>query len=222
MWKKVGIGLGATLLVAVLVFCFAPIKRVSYTVDERYQTTETYYVTESYTDIETYYEKEPFTTYETYTEREPYNKSVPIDYLITKIEGYNYFWTTGFDARVWIKNTDLKSGTFTVDYNLILEGGAKITKSASKYITIGETDKVEVSYSGGYLSSWTYSVTPPTKTVTDYRDVEKTREVIEYRDVEKTREVTKDRDVPKQRTVWKTRPVTRYKNVSMLEYLTRY
>ena len=222
MWKKLVIGLGSTLLVFLIVFCLVPVKEVSYTVTERYQATETYYVSEPYTDIETYYEKEPFTTYETYTEREPYNNSVPIDYLVTNKEGYNYFFTTGFDARVWIKNTDLKSGAFTVLFNLTLQGGAKTTRSASKYITIGETEKVQVSYSGAYLSSFTYSITPPTKTIIAYRDVQKTREVTEYRDVEKTREVTKYRDVPKQRTVWKTRPATRYKNVSMLEYLTSY
>ncbi len=192
------IGILSVLLFSTIVFCFVPIKQVSYTATESYQATETYY------------EKEPFTTYETYTEREPYSKSVPIDYLVTNTEGYDYFWSAGFDARVWIKNTDLKSGTFTVDYYLTLEGGAQTTKSASKYIAISETEKVEVSYSGAYLASWTYSVTPPTKTITDYRDVEKTREVVEYR------------DVSKQRTVWKERPVTRYKYVSMLEYLTSY
>jgi len=244
--RTVGIILGAVLGTTAIVFCVVPLKTVAYTVDERYQTTETYYVSEPYvvqepytelepyTDIETYYETEPFTTYETYTEREPYNKSVPIDYIVTSKGSYSYFWSTGFDVWVNVKNTDLKSGTFTVVFNLRLEGGAKTTKSASKYIAIGDTEKVEVSYKGAWLSSYTYSITPPTKTVTDYRNVEKTREVVEYRDVEKTREiikyrpvtrykeVTKYRDVPKQRTVWKEKPVRRYKKVSLLEYLTSY
>jgi len=220
-------------IAAILIFV-APLKTVSYTATEKYQTTETYYVKESYTaeepytELETYYEKEPFTTYETYTEREPYNKSIPIDYIVTSKGSYSYFWSTGFDAWVNIKNTDLKSGTFTVVFNLTLKGGAKTTKSASKYIAIGDTEKVQVSYAGAWLSSYTYSITPPTKTVTEYRDVQKTREVVEYRDVQKTREVTKYRtvtkykDVPRQRTVWKERAVIRYKKVSLFEYLRSY
>lgn len=221
--RNIAIILGAVLVIAtIIVVCAVPLKTVSYTVTERYQTTETYYVTEPYTETETYYEKEPFTRTETYTEREPYNKSVPIDYLVTSKGSYTYFWTTGFDAWVYIKNTDLKSGTFTVLFNLTLKGGARTTKSASKYIAIGETEKVQVSYRGAYLSSFTYSVTPPTKTITAYRDVQKTREVIEYRNVQKTREVIKYRDVPKERTVWKERPVRRFKDVSLLEYLIGY
>ena len=200
---------GIVVIAAILIFA-VPFKTVSYTATERYQTTE------SYTETETYYEKEPFTTYETYTEREPYNKSIPIDYIVTSKGSYSYFWSTGFDVWVNIKNTDLKSGTFTVVFNLTLQGGAKTTESASKYIAIGDTEKVEVSYTGAWLSSYTYSITPPTKTVTEYRDVQKTREVVEYRDVEKTR------DVPMQRTVWKDRPVIRYKKVSLFEYLTSY
>lgn len=246
MWRKLAIGLGAALLIFMIVFCTVPLQTVSYAVTEKYQTTETYYVTESYieqesytemvpyTEIETYYETEPFVTYETYTEREPYNKNVPIDYIVTSKGSYSYFWSVGFDAYVYIKNTDLKSGTFSVVFNLTLQGGAETTKSASKYIAIGDTEKVQVSYSGAHLDSFTYSVTPPTKTVTDYRDVEKTREVIEYRQVEKTREVTvlqeeirykdvtKYREVPKQRTVWKERPATHFKKVPLLEYLLHY
>lgn len=238
-------GLGA-LIIAAIVICAIPLKTVSYTVIERYQTTETYYVSEPYTvqepykvqepytETETYYVKEPFTKYETYTEREPYNKSVPIDYIVTSKGSYSYFWSTGFDVWVYIKNTDLKSGTFSVVFNLTLRGGAKITKSASKYIAIGDTEKVQVSYKGAWLSYYTYSITPPTKTVTAYRDVQKTRKVVEYRDVEKRREVTKYRtvtkyeevtkyrDVPRERRVWKERPVTRFKNVSILEYLISY
>ncbi len=221
-WKTVGIILGSLLAAAAIVICAVPLKTVSHVVTEKYQDTETYYVTEPYTVTETYYEEEAFPRTEIYTEREAYNKSVPVDYIVTDKGGYNYFWTVGFDAWVDIKNTDIKSGTFTVSFRLTLEGGALTTKSASKYIAIGDTEKVEVSYRGAYLDTFSYSITPPTKTVPGYRDVQKTREVIEYRDVEKTRQVTKYRDVPKERTVWKERPVTRYKKVSFLEYLTSY
>ena len=209
-WKALAIGLGSALTFLILFFCFASIKEVSYTVDERYQTTETYYVSEAYTV------DEPYTDIETYYETEAYDESVPIDYVVTGEEGYNYFGGGGFYVRVYIKNTDSTSGTFTVIFDLTLEGGVKDTESKSKYIAAGKEEKLTVSYHGASLRSFTYSVTPPTKTVTAYRDVEKTREVIKYRPV------IKYRDVPKERTVWKTRPVTRWKKVSMLEYLRSY
>lgn len=225
MSKIIAIGLGAVVLIAVLVLCLVPIKQVSYTVTESYQTTETYYTSEPYTGIETYYEKEPFLTYETYTEKEPYEDSVPIDYVVIKQEGYNYFGGVGCDVAVYIQNADVVSGTFTVLFTLSLLGSTGTTVSESKYIAAGYTERVITSYKSASLktpSSFTYSITAPTKTVTAYRDVEKIREVTDYRDVEKTREVTKYRDVAEQRTVWKERPVTRYKNVSMLEYLISY
>ena len=208
-WKPLAIGLGSA-LAFLLVFCLAPIKEVSYTVDERYQTTETYYVTEAYTV------EEPYVDIEIYYETESYDKSVPIDYVVTGEEGYNYFGGGGFYVRVYIKNTDSISGTFTVIFDLTLEGGVKDTESKSKYIAAGKTEMLTVSYHGAALRSFTYSITPPTKTVTAYRDVPKTREVIKYQPV------IKYRYVPKERTVWETRPATRWKKVSMLEYLRSY
>lgn len=208
-WKPLAIGLGSA-LAFLLVFCLAPVQVVSYTVDEMYQTTETYYVTEAYTV------EEPYVDIEIYYETEPYDKSVPIDYLVTGEEWYNYFGGGGFYARVYIENTDSISGTFTVVFDLTLEGGVKDTESKSKYIAAGKTEMLTVSYHGAALRSFTYSITPPTKTVTAYRDVPKTREVIKYQPV------IKYRYVPKERTVWETRPATRWKKVSMLEYLRSY
>jgi len=208
-WKPLAIGLGSALAL-LLVFSLAPVQVVSYTVDEEYQTTETYYVTEDYTV------EQPYVDIEIYYETEPYDKSVPIDYVVTGEEGYNYFGGGGFYVRVYIKNTDSISGTFTVVFDLTLEGGVKDTESKSKYIAAGKTEMLTVSYHGAALRSFTYSITPPTKTVTAYRDVPKTREVIKYQPV------IKYRDVPKERTVWKTRPATRWKRVPMLEYLRSY
>ena len=208
-WKPLAIGLGSA-LAFLLVFCLAPVKVVSYTVDEMYQTTETYYVTEAYTV------EEPYVDIEIYYETEPYDKSVPIDYVVTGEEGYNYFGGGGFYVRVYIKNTDSISGTFTVVFDLTLEGGVKDTESKSKYIAAGKTEMLTVSYHGAALRSFTYSITPPTKTVTAYRDVPKTREVIKYQPV------IKYRYVPKERTVWETRLATRWKMVPMLEYLRSY
>jgi len=210
VFKKLAIGLSSVIVIAAIVICAVPLKTVPYQVSVPYQATETYYEKEAYTV------QEPYTRTETYTEREPYNKSVPIDYRVVDTGIYQWFWTTGSDVWVTIRNTDLKSGTFRVDFDLTLKGGAKATRYDSNYIALGDTEEVKVRYSGGYVSSFKYSVTAPTKTVVDYRDVRKTREVTEYRNV------TKYRDVPKQRNVTKTRQETRYKKVSILEYFISY
>ena len=220
-WKPLAIGLGSALAFT-LVFCLAPVKAVSYTTDESYQTTETYYVTEPYIWDEPYADTEPYTEIETYYEKELYEEAVPIDYLVTGEEGYNYFGGEGFYVRVYIKNTDVISGDFTVLFDLTLHGGSKTTESKTKYIAAGKEEKLTVSYHGAALSSFTYTVTPPTRTINTYRYVEKTGEVTKYRPVIKYRQTTAYRCVPEERTVWKTRPVTGWKRVSMLEYLRSY
>lgn len=190
MFKKLTIGLGVVVAIAAIIICAVPLVTVPYVVDVQYEETEIYYETHT----------------ETYTEREPYNKSIPIDYIVTNKGIYDWFWSTGSDVWVTIRNTDIKSGTFNVKFDLTLHGGAKTTKYGSKYIALGDTERVEVKYSGGYVKTFSYSITPPTKTVIDYRDVKKTREIT----------------VPKQRTVIRTRQETRYKEVTVLEYLVSY
>jgi len=204
--KALAIGLGSA-LIFVLVFCLAPIMEVPYTVEERYQDTETYYVDEPYT-VEVSY-----TDTETYYETEPYSKFIPIDYLITYEENYILYGGGGVFIRVDIKNIDSTSGTFTVLFEFTLEPGVKGTESQSKYISAGETEKLTITYRRAGIRSFTYSIIPPEKAVTAYRDVQKTREVIRYK------QVTKYRSIPKERTVWKTRPAIRWKKVSPLEYL---
>jgi len=220
-WKPLAIGLGSA-LAFLLVFCLAPVKWVSYAADETYQATETYYVSEPYTWEEPFVDTEPYTEIETYYEMEPREEAVPIDYVVTGDEGYNYFGGGGFYVRVYIKNTDVIGGDFTVLFDLTLHGGSKTTESKTKYIAAGREEKLTLSYRGAAMSSFTYSITPPTKTATVYREVEKTREVVKYRPVVKYREVTEYRCVPEERTVWKTRPVTGWKRVPMLEYLRSY
>ena len=210
MFKKLAIVFGVAIAIAAIVICAVPLKTVSYAASVPYEDTETYYVQEAYTV------QEPYTRIETYIEREPYNKPVPIDYIVSDTGIYNWFWTTGSDVWVTIKNADVKSGYFYVTFYLTIKGGATTTKLASQYIAIGETKQVKTTYSGGYVASFTYSIIPPTKTVSDFRDVNKTREVTEYRDI------TTYRSVPKQRTMTKTRSETRYKEVSLLDYLLHY
>lgn len=201
---------GVVVLTIVLVAVFVPLFEVPYTVAAKYDATEIYYVSEPYTV------QEPYTQTQTYYEQEPYQISVPIDYVVTEAKYYNWFWNPGCDVWVKIRNTDLMSGTFDVTFRVTLKGGAIITRSGSEYTAIGDTETVMVKYAGDRCSSFTYSVTPPLKTVTDYRTVKKTRQVTGYR------EVVKYRDVAKERTVTRERQETRYKRATILQYLLDY
>ena len=220
MWKPLAIGLGSAVFL-LLVFSFVPIMRVSYVVEEMYQVTETYYVRESYTVQEPYTVMEPYTDIEIYCEEEPCEKYVPIDYSVTGEEGYNYLGGTGCSVEVYIRNTDVIDGTFTVEFHLILRGDKPTTIAKSKYIEAGNTEKVVASYERAALEtphSYTYSITAPTKPNPTYKEVE----VIKYRPGIKYGEVTKYRFVPEEVTVLKTRTVTSYKRVSLLKYLISY
>jgi len=208
MFNKLAIGLGAFIAIAAIVVCAVPLVAVPYAVDVSYEDTETYYIKEEYTVQELY------TGTENYTEREPYNKSVPIDYVVTD-EEISETCTAGTYVWVAIRNTDVKSGSFRVTFRIFIHAVGTSTKNASTYIAAGDTQRVQVNSSVD-VRSFTYSITSPTKTVVDYRDVVKTRQVTEYRDV------TKYRDVPKQRTVTKTRQETRSKKVTLLDYLLHY
>ena len=193
--KRVAVICGIAAAFAALIICLVPLVEVQYT------------------------EREPYTTTETYYEKEPYTESVPIEYRVTDTGIYDWFWSTGSDIWVTIKNTDTKSGYFYVTFSLKTRGGAITSKTASEYIAIGEEKRVQVKHSGDYISTFTYSITPPIKEVTKYRDVTKTREVVKYRKVPKTREVTKYRDVAKTREVIRYRDVPKTKRVTVLEYL---
>jgi hypothetical protein len=49
MVNKLAIGIGAAVLVFVILFCVVPFKQVSYEATEQYQAPETVYVSEPYT-----------------------------------------------------------------------------------------------------------------------------------------------------------------------------
>ena len=219
-WKPLAIGLGSAVFL-LLVFSFAPIMQVSYVVEEMYQARETYYVRESYTVQEPYTVMEPYTDIEIYCEEEPCERYVPIDYSVIGGEGYNYPGGTGCGVELYIKNTDVIGGTFTVEFLLILREGVTTTIAGSKYIAAGSTKRVVASYERAPLKtpySFTYSVIAPKKPNPTYREVE----VIKYRPVTEYRETTKYRFVPEVVTVLKTRTVTGYKRVSLLKYLINY
>ncbi len=215
----------ASLVVILLAFSFLPIMRVPYEVEETYQTTETYYVQDSYTVEESYIVTEYYTDIEIYCDQEPpCQENIPIDYTVISGQGVNYFEFDGRPAcRVGlvIENTDARGGIFTVESLITLRGDLTTTISASKYIDAGDTKTITAYYHGEALktlSSFTYSITAPTKDNPSYREEEvtKEREVIEYG------EVTKYEYTPVEVTVLKTRTVTDYKRVSLLDYLISY
>lgn len=219
-WKPLAIGLGS-LVFLLLIFIFLPVMRVSYMAEETYEATETYYVRESYTALEPYTVMEPYTEIEIYCNGEPCEQYIPIDYSVIGGEAYNYIDGSGCHIELYIQNTDVIGGTFSVEFLIILQTGGTTTISSSKYIEAGEIGTVAASYEGEPLKtrhSYTYSVIAPTKLNPEYEEVE----VINYRPVTEYRETTKYVYVPEEVTVLKTRTVTRYKRVSSLEYLTSY
>jgi len=219
-WKPLAMSLGPVVFL-LLVFSFVPIKQVSYEVEETYQAKETYYVRESYTVQEPYTVLEPYTDIEVYCEEEPCEKYIPIDYLVVGGQAYNYYGGRGCGIELYIKNTDVISGTFTVEFLLTLLGDVTTTIAGSQYIEAGSTQRVIVTYEPAPLKtlySFTYSVIAPKKPNPTYSE----EEVTKYREVTEYGEVTKYRYVPTELTVLKTRTVTGYKRVSLLEYLISY
>ena len=219
-WKLLVIGIGSAVII-LLICSFVPIMRVSYAVEETYSVTETYYVKETYTELESYTVMEPYTEIEIQCEEEPCQQYIPIDYLVISEEGYNYPGGLGCSIELYIQNTDLIGGDFTVEFHLTLLWEPPTTVTKSKYIEAGSTERIVASYDGAPLEtphSYTYSISAPTKLNPTYREVEVTkyREVIEYG------EVTKERYVPEEVEALKTRTVINYKRVSLFSYLISY
>ena len=167
---------------------------------------------------------EPYTAIEAYCDEEPCQRYIPIDHSVISGEGYNYYDYKAdpvCSVEVYIENTDIVSGIFTVEFVLTLHGDATTTISGTKYIEAGNTRKVVATYLGGFLVnsySFVFCVTAPTKANPTYREAEVTR----YQEVTKYGEVTKEEYVPVELTVVKTRTATAYKRVSPLEYLLHY
>lgn len=151
--------------------------------------------TEPYEDIETYYVNEPYDATETYYVTEPYIDYVALQYwgFGSGASNYPLFWT-GCDVWVTVKNTDDASGYFWVTFTITTLGGGTESKRDTHFLTSGEEHKFEVSFPD-YFASYSYTVEPPTKEVTKYRDVAKQRTVTKYHDVAKQRTVTKYRTV---------------------------
>jgi hypothetical protein len=184
------LGVSAVVVAALLIIFLAPVVPAKYIEKEPYAANETYV------------EQEPYIANETYYEAQPYVTTAPLSYTVAGTAVQGVAGQIASDCVVIINNTDSNSGTFTVAYYLVTMGGATTTRYASQFIPGGTQQGVWLRYTGDYIRSFTYSITPPTKQVIQYYNVQKTREVTVYRDVQKTREVVLYRDVEK--TKWVT------------------
>lgn len=197
---KIGIAVGAVVVVLALVVCLVPLMTVAYE------------VTVDYEDIETYYEDEP------YEETETYSETVPLDYEVVESEGHAEGITAVFS--VVLRNEDDITGVFIVDFFVVYDctfikpGSILVTSipfSQKRILYLESNDTGTATYSVNNphpvdcdVDSWSYDVTSSTK------------------EVEKERTVTKYRQVEKQRTVIKQRQETRYKKVTLLNYLFNF
>ncbi|HUU88111.1 MAG TPA: hypothetical protein VMX17_10210 [Candidatus Glassbacteria bacterium] len=226
--KKSGINkIYVIIIVALIIFAIIPTSvTVPYKKLEKYQ--------ESYTEQETYevqvpYDVQlskqvqvPYDDIEYYTESEPYIDIVPISFSIVEARYDNYFLTPPSYVWVTIKNGDTTSGTFSVKFDITTVGGATITKYANEYILSGEEKQVKASLDDK-VKTYQYYVTPPTKEVTKYHDVQKSRTVTKYRQETQYFTETQYSTETSTRDVTKTRPAERYvtdlkqKNVLMIQ-----
>lgn len=229
-WKRIGMTLGAAVIVAALIIFVPPVMVTPSGVRECHGATETYYETEPYETSGAYIEKEPYVTTEaysaqepyvvaeTYYETQPYSGTASIDYMVTGKGMGNWYLGTGSDCWITIKNADIWSGYFYVAFNLVTARGTRTTHFASDYLPAGQEKQIRTSLSGDYVASFTYSITPPIKQVTINQQLAKTRPTVEYRSVEKTRPAIAYRDVTKSKPtveyhdVEKTREVVRYRD----------
>lgn len=220
---KLVIGIVIAAIIA-LVAGFVPIMEVPYTETVQYQDTETYYEDEPYEDIETYYVDEPYEVTETYTEAAPlsYEATSYVKEGIIK-ERYETIIpglppmsgekeVSIHEAWVDVKNTDDIAGSFTIHFSGITPLWG-MTQLLTKKLDISPGEVKTAVCPAEYIGTWSYNVTPSTKTI------EKERTVTKYRQVEKERPITKYRQVEEERTVTKERLETHYKKVPIFEYL---
>ncbi len=161
----------AILAVVAAVLSTAPLKSVTYSESVPYTTIETYYVTESSTE------------------------EVPLSYTVIDTKISNFYWRFASDCTVTIKNTDIDSGYFRIEFNLVTQAtdtspSKTVTKAAWQFLAPGKQADVTVRHEGDYIDSFTYSITPPTREVTTSWQVPRTREIVNYEEVVKTKKVT--------------------------------
>jgi len=148
-------------LIVAIVICFIPLIQVSYSVDERYQATETY----------------------------PVQVDKPLNYRETRAyngEKWNLSLGAYAECSVSIENIDTVPGTFVVDFTFTTLRRT-FSDSDRAYILPGEVTTLKGLADIAMGEDWTWSrkITPATKTITETREREvwKTRPVMRYKKI---------------------------------------
>lgn len=197
-------------------------KMVDY--QEPYMDEENYDIQVPYDFQEIYTERVPYDSIEYYQVSEPYTYNIPFDYTIVGANYNNYLVVPPTTMWVTVTNGDIKSGYFTVQYDVTTAGGATKTIWATEYILPLETKDIKATINDR-ITTYNYKVTSPQKEVTGVRDVQKTRSVTKYQDVQRTKTIIKYRTEAHKRNVTKIRTLQRYDtdyrqiNVRMYERL---
>jgi hypothetical protein len=202
MFKKLAIGLGSFIVIAAIVICAIPLKTVSYTVSVPYQDVEEYQVEEPLSYVIAHYEDDYDLGMIVTIDGDYYYQGEKIEKdQYRSYKKYVYSWLE-------ISNADDVAGDFTVTWRCSCPGTQNYPGSpnysgsqnyssydvSTKYVYVRPAQTELIWYSGNIPLDCTvyWSASPPTKTVTKYRIVEKQRQE------------------------------TRYKSVTILEYLTSY
>ena len=133
-----------------------------------------------------YEEQVPYEELETYTETVPYEAEIELKYNWDNSVEYNC--GSIFDyygcMDIGIENIDTVGGIFSVKCK-IRTLNDELYDTKETYIKPGDTEKITcgVDISAGDDFEVTYTITPPTKTETKYKEVERTRTITKYRTV---------------------------------------
>ncbi len=126
----------------------------------------------------------PYQDIEYYTETVPYQEDINLNYNHQQVsgEGCSDFGNYKECYYVKIDNLDNAGGTFTLNCNFKTVD-RNLQDSQTQFVQSGEskTFRCVADVNLGEDVRMTYSVTPGTKTVTKYKDVQRTRSVTKYR-----------------------------------------
>lgn len=187
---KVGIAIGLVIAIIALVVCLVPLKEVAYAVTVDYEDMETYYETETYMEaVPLTFEADNHVRADTIEE----HQQIIIGGIVIQDEIVEVPIQV---ACVDVENTDNIAGNFTVSFSGIDPMFGELSLATTLSLSVGQQKTAECPTES--IDDWSYTVTPSTKAVTKYRQVEK------------------------QRTVIKQRQETRYKKVTLLDYLLHY
>ena len=139
-----------------------------------------------------YEEQEEYLKTEYYTETIPYEDEVPLEYISSKKSswwGYQCaLWNYKLCYQIEVTNIDTIGGTFEATCNFRTLNN-EFSDTITKYVKPGNMEILECTadIDIGEDIEARYSVNPPTKTETKYKDVQRERQVTAYRSVTKYR-----------------------------------